>query len=52
VALGALAGAGTVILFHHSHRRTDAMLDLVTDRYRDHTGPRVMVGTEGTVIDL
>jgi ribonuclease BN (tRNA processing enzyme) len=52
VALGALAGAGTVVLFHHSHQRTDAMLDLVAERYRDHTGPRVMVGTEGTVIDL
>jgi phosphoribosyl 1,2-cyclic phosphodiesterase len=52
VALDAVAGAGTVVLFHHSHRRTDAMLDLLADRYRDHTGRRVVVGAEGTVIDL
>jgi phosphoribosyl 1,2-cyclic phosphodiesterase len=52
VALGALAGARTVVLFHHSHHRTDAMLDLLADRYRDRIDPRVMVGAEGTVIDL
>jgi hypothetical protein len=37
-----------VVLFHHSHRRTDAML---ADRYRDHP-TRVMVAAEGTVLDL
>jgi hypothetical protein len=47
-----VANVGTVVLFHHSHRRTDAMLDVVTDRYRDQSGPRVMVGAEGTVIDF
>jgi phosphoribosyl 1,2-cyclic phosphodiesterase len=52
VALGAVADVGTVVLFHHSHRRTDAMLDVVRDRYRDQSGPRVMVGAEGTIIDL
>jgi ribonuclease BN (tRNA processing enzyme) len=51
VSLGEAAGVGTVVLFHHSHRRTDAMLDMLADRYRDHP-TRVMVAAEGTVLDL
>ncbi len=52
VALGSLAGVANVVLFHHSHRRTDTMLDVVADRYHDRTKPRVTVGAEGTVFDL
>jgi phosphoribosyl 1,2-cyclic phosphodiesterase len=51
VALGAQAGASTVVLFHHSPRRTDDLLDEVTGRYEDHTAPSVVVAVEGAVLD-
>ncbi len=51
VALGAEAGASTVVLFHHSPRRTDDLLDAVVERYRDHTDPSVVVAVEGAVVE-
>ena len=51
VALGEVAGASTVVLFHHSPRRTDDLLDAVTERYSTHTTPAVVVAVEGAVID-
>ena len=50
VALGRSAGAGTVVLFHHSPRRTDEELDAIGATYRCDT-PTVLVATEGAVID-
>ena len=52
VALGAHAGAGTVVLFHHSPRRTDDRLDEVAERYRHHTAPTVVVAAEGMAIQV
>jgi ribonuclease BN (tRNA processing enzyme) len=51
VALGAKAGASTVVLFHHSPRRTDDLLDAVAERYRSHADPSVAVAVEGAVIE-
>jgi phosphoribosyl 1,2-cyclic phosphodiesterase len=51
VALGRSAGVGTVVLFHHSPRRTDQELDAIADTYRCVT-PRVMVAAEGAVVDF
>jgi ribonuclease BN (tRNA processing enzyme) len=51
VALGAAAGVGAVVLFHHSPARTDDMLDLIRTRYQGHTGPEVVVAEQGAVID-
>ncbi|HEX3981728.1 MAG TPA: MBL fold metallo-hydrolase [Acidimicrobiales bacterium] len=51
VALGAAAGVRTVVLFHHSPRRTDDMLDTVAGRYRDRGEPAVVVAVEGSVIE-
>ncbi len=50
VGLGALAGVSSVVLSHHSPRRTDDMLDGVADRYRSATKPSVTVAAEGSVI--
>ena len=47
---GARAGVSTVVLFHHSPRRTDDMLDAVAERYRRCDAPSVMVAVEGTVL--
>jgi ribonuclease BN (tRNA processing enzyme) len=52
VALGAEAGVGTVVLFHHSHRRTDDMLDALAAEYDGARGPRVVVAAEGLTFDL
>jgi phosphoribosyl 1,2-cyclic phosphodiesterase len=52
VDLGTAAEVGTVVLFHHSHLRTDSMLDGIRDRYRAYSAPRVVVAVEGTVLDL
>ena len=51
VALGALGGASSVVLSHHSPRRTDDMLDEIAGRYRSATKPTVVVAMEGTVIE-
>ena len=51
VALGAVAGASTVVLFHHSPRRTDDGLDEIAARYCRHRSPTVVVAVEGTVLD-
>ncbi len=51
VALGALAGVSSVVLSHHSPRRTDGMLDEIAERYRSATKPSVVVATEGAVIE-
>jgi ribonuclease BN (tRNA processing enzyme) len=51
VALGRRAGVGTVVLFHHSPRRTDDELDAIAAAYRCSTAPIVVVAVEGTVID-
>ncbi len=51
VALGALAGASSVVLSHHSPRRTDDMLDEIAGRYRSATKPSVTVAVEGAVIE-
>ena len=51
VALGALGGASSVVLSHHSPRRTDDMLDEIAGRYRSATKPTVVVAVEGTVIE-
>jgi phosphoribosyl 1,2-cyclic phosphodiesterase len=51
VALGALGGVSTVVLSHHSPRRTDDMLDRITERYRSATKPSVMVAVEGAVLE-
>jgi phosphoribosyl 1,2-cyclic phosphodiesterase len=50
VALGRSAGVGTVVLFHHSPRRTDEELDAIGATYRCAT-PTVMVAAEGAAID-
>jgi phosphoribosyl 1,2-cyclic phosphodiesterase len=50
VALGRRAGVGTVVLFHHSPRRTDDELDAIAATYRCDT-PTVMVAVEGAAID-
>jgi phosphoribosyl 1,2-cyclic phosphodiesterase len=50
VALGRRAGAGTVVLSHHSPARTDAQLDGIADRYRAWSEPAVLVAAEGTVL--
>jgi ribonuclease BN (tRNA processing enzyme) len=51
VALGAHADVGTVVLSHHSPRRTDDLLDEVAERYRHHSSPSVVVAVEGLVIE-
>ena len=51
VALGAPPGSSIVVLFHHSPRRTDDMLDEIAGRYRSATKPSVVVATEGAVIE-
>lgn len=51
VALGAAAGVATVVLFHHSPRRTDVMLDMVAARSAGTHAPRVVVASEGLVLD-
>lgn len=52
VELGRTARVGTVVLFHHSHRRTDTMLDAQADRYRGSSDPMVVMASEGMVLDL
>ncbi len=52
VELGRAAGIGTVVLFHHSHRRTDTMLDAVGRRFRGSSAPEVVLAMEGMVLDL
>jgi phosphoribosyl 1,2-cyclic phosphodiesterase len=52
VALGARAGASTVVLFHHSPSRTDDRLDEIAARYCGHRSPAVVVAVEGTVVDF
>ena len=48
---GPSAGAATVVLFHHSPRRTDDRLDEIAARYCRHRSPTVVVAVEGTVLD-
>ncbi len=57
VALGARAGAGEVVLFHHGHDRTDEELDALAQRLGDdgpggRDRPRVSVAREGAVTEL
>ena len=51
VALGARSGVATVVLFHHSPRRTDEQLDAIAERFRGCTHPTVVVAVEGQVIE-
>ncbi len=50
VALGALAGARSVTMFHHRPDRTDAALDELAARFSGEPG--VSVARQDTVIDL
>lgn len=51
MALGARSGVSTVVLFHHSPRRTDEQLDAIAERFRGCTHPAVVVAVEGQVIE-
>jgi phosphoribosyl 1,2-cyclic phosphodiesterase len=51
VALGVAAGVSTVVLFHHSPRRTDEMLDAVAERYACEHRVRVLVAREGSELE-
>jgi phosphoribosyl 1,2-cyclic phosphodiesterase len=47
VALGVATGVSTVVLFHHSPRRTDDMLDVLADQHGCHQRVRVLIAREG-----
>jgi phosphoribosyl 1,2-cyclic phosphodiesterase len=49
--LGKLAGARSVIFFHHRYNRTDEALDEVANRFND-ADPPVRVACENTVLEL
>jgi phosphoribosyl 1,2-cyclic phosphodiesterase len=51
VALGAEAGAGTVVLFHHAPSRADDEIDSIV-RGIDRRGVDVVAAKEGLVIDV
>jgi phosphoribosyl 1,2-cyclic phosphodiesterase len=51
VALGAEAGAGTVVLFHHAPSRPDDEIDAIVGG-TDHRGIDVVAAKEGLVIDV
>ena len=51
VGLAEVAGARSVLLFHHDPNRTDDQLDAAVARFADAAIP-VTAGVEGTVIDL
>jgi len=52
VAIAQLAGVKRVALFHHSPDATDDDLDVVSDKWKDHRAPEVVVAKEGMVMDL
>lgn len=49
VRLGELAGAGSVLLFHHDPNRTDAEIDAMVDSFATSPVP-VLAAAEGTVL--
>ncbi len=51
VRLGELAGARTVLLFHHDPNRTDDEVDAIVGGFADRP-IRVLAAVEGTAIDL
>jgi phosphoribosyl 1,2-cyclic phosphodiesterase len=51
VALGAEAGVGTVVLFHHAPSRTDEAIDAIVDTVEPR-GMNVVAAREGLVLDL
>ena len=52
IGLGATAGVGRVVLFHHDPRRTDDELDAIASSLSASSSPDVTIAREEQVLDV